>query len=83
MSKRTQKAGSSGRFGARYGVVVRNRIKTIEATQKAKHECPVCHHMSVKRVSSGIWECRHCATKFAAEAYTPKTKKEISKVSEQ
>ncbi len=83
MSKRTVKAGSSGRFGARYGVIVRNRVKTIEAMEKAKHECPVCHHMAVKRVSSGIWYCKHCDTKFAAEAYSPKAKKELSQVSEQ
>ncbi|MDD3378464.1 MAG: 50S ribosomal protein L37ae [Candidatus Methanomethylophilaceae archaeon] len=83
MSKRTANAGTAGRFGARYGVVVRNRVKNIEAHQKAKHECPVCHHMTVKRVSSGIWSCNHCGVKFAAEAYSPQTKKEISQVSEQ
>ncbi|MDR3205992.1 MAG: 50S ribosomal protein L37ae [Candidatus Methanoplasma sp.] len=82
MSKRTNKAGTSGRFGARYGVVVRNRVKNIEAHQKAKHECPACHHVSVKRISSGIWNCNHCGTKFAAEAYSPKTKGELSQVSE-
>lgn len=82
MTKRTTKAGSSGRFGARYGVVVRNRIKNIEKAQWAKHECPVCHHDSVKRESSGIWYCRHCGVKFAASAYTPAAKKEISKVAE-
>ena len=75
MAKRTAKAGTAGRFGARYGVVVRNRVKSIEAHQKAKHECPQCHHMSVKRISAGIWECRHCGNKFAAAAYSPKTKK--------
>jgi len=83
MSKRTVKVGSAGRFGARYGVIVRNRIKTIEAQQKGKHECPVCHHDSVKRVSSGIWYCKRCGTKFAAEAYSPVPKKELSQVSEQ
>jgi len=82
MTKRTVKAGSSGRFGARYGVVVRNRIKNIERTQKIRHECPVCHHASVKRESSGIWLCRHCDTKFAASAYTPTVKKAISQVPE-
>ncbi|AGI47334.1 LSU ribosomal protein L37AE [Thermoplasmatales archaeon BRNA1] len=75
MSKRTQKAGTAGRFGARYGVVVRNRVKSIEAHQKMKHECPTCHHASVTRVSAGIWECRHCGYKFAAEAYSPRVKK--------
>ena len=83
MSKRTEKAGTSGKFGARYGVVVRNRVKTIEAHQKKSHECPVCHHDSVKRVSSGIWYCKRCGTKFAAEAYSPVPKKELSQVSEQ
>ena len=82
MTKRTAKAGSSGRFGARYGVVVRNRVKNIEKTQYSSHECPVCHHGSVKRESSGIWYCRHCGVKFAAAAYTPTTKKEISQVPE-
>jgi large subunit ribosomal protein L37Ae len=75
MSKRTEKAGTSGKFGARYGVVVRNRIKTIEAEQKKNHECPVCHHDSVKRVASGIWACKRCGAKFAAAAYSPIAKK--------
>ncbi|MDR0198133.1 MAG: 50S ribosomal protein L37ae [Methanomassiliicoccaceae archaeon] len=82
MSKRTVKAGSSGRYGARYGVVIRNRVKNIERIQKLRHECPVCHHASVKRESSGIWLCRHCGTKFAASAYTPVAKKPISQVQE-
>lgn len=77
MAKRTVKAGTSGRFGARYGVVVRNRIKAIEANQKKAHECPVCHHVAVKRMSSGIWECKHCGAKYAAGAYTPEMKKEV------
>lgn len=75
MSKRTEKAGTAGRFGARYGVVVRNRVKAIEAHQKARHECPECHHKSVKRVSAGIWQCSHCGNKFAAAAYSPKIKR--------
>lgn len=74
MSKRTEKIGTSGRFGVRYGVVVRNRIKTIESNQKKDHECPVCHHTSVKRVSSGIWTCKRCSTKYAAGAYSPEFK---------
>ena len=75
MSKRTEKAGTAGRFGARYGVVVHNRVKAIEAHEKAKHECPNCHHMNVKRVSAGIWQCSRCGNKFAAGAYSPKIKR--------
>lgn len=82
MSKRIVKAGTSGRFGARYGVVIRNRVKNIEAHQHSWHECPTCHHLSVKRVSSGIWNCRHCGVKFAAGAYSPKHKKSTLQITE-
>lgn len=75
MAKGTNKAGTAGRFGARYGVVVRNRVKSIEKVQRATHECPRCHKKSVKRVSAGIWECRHCGNKFAAGAYAPRMRK--------
>lgn len=78
MSKSTEKAGSSGRFGARYGVVVRNRVRDIEKVKVSAHECPTCHRNSVSRVSSGIWLCSKCNTKFAAGAYSPISKKAIS-----
>jgi len=81
MSKSTEKAGSSGRFGTRYGVVVRNRVRDIDRMRTADHECPRCHHSSVKRVSSGIWHCRRCDAKFAAGAYSPVAKKETATVS--
>jgi large subunit ribosomal protein L37Ae len=35
--------------------------------------------MNVKRVSTGIWQCRHCDAKFAAACYTPTIKKITSK----
>ena len=76
MSKSTEKAGSSGRFGARYGVVVRNRVRDIDRMRTSDHQCPACHKKSVKRVSTGIWQCRSCETKFAAGAYSPLSKKE-------
>jgi len=76
MSRSTEKAGSSGRFGARYGVVVRNRTRDIDKMRTAAHECPACHRNSVKRVANGIWECSKCSLKFAAGAYSPISKKE-------
>jgi len=75
MAKRTAKAGTAGRFGARYGVVVRKLTRDIEKVEKARYECPTCHHTSVKRTASGIWECRRCDAKFAAGSYSPVTKK--------
>jgi len=75
MSKGTEKAGTAGRYGARYGVVVRKLTKDIEKIERSRFECPTCHHVSVKRKASGIWECRHCDAKFAAMAYTPVTRR--------
>lgn len=78
MSRGTEKVGTAGRFGARYGVRVRKLIRDIEKLQKNTYECPNCHHVSVKRMSSGVWVCRHCEMKFAAGAYSPVTRRIIS-----
>lgn len=73
MAKRTRKVGSTGRFQARYGLRARKRVKNIEDIQRAKHECPSCGHTKVKRISTSIWECKKCGTKFAGGAYIPST----------
>lgn len=69
MSKK--KVGSSGRFGARYGKSIRQKISDIEKKEKSRYECPKCHKVSVKRISSGIWQCRSCNTKMGGKAYIP------------
>lgn len=73
MAKRTKKAKSAGRFGARYGVRIRRRIREVEQRQKQPHPCPSCGHAKVRRVSTGIWQCRKCDYKFAGGAYVPQT----------
>lgn len=73
--KRKKKIGSAGRFGPRYGTKIRKRVQAIEKEQKKSHKCPDCAAIKVKRVSSGIWKCTRCNVKFAAKAYTPKTRK--------
>ncbi|HLE97872.1 MAG TPA: 50S ribosomal protein L37ae [Candidatus Thermoplasmatota archaeon] len=73
MSKRTRKAKSVGRFGARYGVSVRRRIREVEVRQKADHPCPGCGAVRVARSDTGIWECRKCGYRFAGGAYYPET----------
>lgn len=73
MSLRTKKVKSVGRFGARYGVRIRRRIREIEARQKTWHECPSCAAPRVKRVSTAIWACRKCGHKFAGAAYMPRS----------
>ena len=79
MSKSTEKVGSSGRFGARYGVKVRRRLKDIEENKNRRHECPTCHKLRVQRVSVGVWQCQSCYTKFAAGAYAPTTKRIVNR----
>jgi large subunit ribosomal protein L37Ae len=58
-------------MGARYGVKIRRRIKEILAEKSRWHACPRCKHISVKRVSTGIWRCRRCDYTFAGGAYRP------------
>lgn len=73
MAKRTKKVGSVGRYQARYGVRSRSRVRNIELIQKKLHPCPSCGKVAVKRVSTSIWQCRKCNTKFAGGSYFPKT----------
>jgi large subunit ribosomal protein L37Ae len=70
---RTKKAGTAGRFGARYGVTLRQRVAKIEQNMKAKHKCPSCQTKAVRRVSTGIWSCRKCGHTFTGGAYIPAT----------
>jgi len=67
----TKKVGSTGRFGARYGLKLRYKVKDVEVLQKIKHKCPFCEKLTVKRLSKGIWLCKHCNSKFAGKAYEP------------
>ena len=64
------RSGSVKRFGARYGRKPKHKLAQIEALQKAVYTCPSCDQKKVKRISSGIWQCRKCNTKFAGKAYT-------------
>lgn len=72
-----KKVGSTGRFGARYGVKIRRSIKEVEDSVRQQYECPRCHHEKVKRLSSGIWNCDKCGLKFAGGAYRPNLGREI------
>jgi large subunit ribosomal protein L37Ae len=71
MARKTKKTGISGKFGARYGVTIRKRIRDVEREKVKRHECPSCNHKAVKRVDTGIWRCRKCGTTFAGGAYRP------------
>ena len=68
---KTKKVGSTGRFGARYGKKVRAKVANVEKHQKAKHKCPYCQRLTIKRVAVGIYSCTKCIKKFTGNAYTP------------
>lgn len=74
MAKRTNKAGISGRYGARYGVSVRRRAGAALRKKHASYTCPSCQYPKVKRQSVGIWSCRKCGHTFAGGAWEPFTR---------
>lgn len=65
----TKKVGSTGRFGVRYGLTIKQKVLAVEKKQKSKFECPSCAKLSVKRVAKGIWSCRKCNHKFAGGTF--------------
>jgi len=71
MARRTRQAGIVARFGPRYGVRIRRRMQEIEETLRARHVCPNCQAVAVRRKSTGVWACRRCGTVFAGGAYRP------------
>ena len=71
----TKNKSSAGRFGARYGMKLRNKVNEIEKRQKALHPCPYCKVKKVKRVTAGIWQCGKCDAKFTGKAYSPTDKR--------
>jgi len=66
-----RKVGSSGRFGPRYGMKLREKVDEIEKIQRAIHICPKCGFKKLKRISTGIWYCKKCGAKVASSAYFP------------
>ena len=60
-------------FSVRYGVSIRKRYLAVQADKKKRYKCDICAKTAVKRISNGIWRCRHCNSTFAGGAYTFKT----------
>jgi len=67
----TKKVWSTGRYGARYGKKIKRRVIDIERKQKIKHKCPRCDNLAVKRLFSGVWQCKKCNAKLTGRAYEP------------
>lgn len=69
MTTKSKKAKQAGRFGARYGKRVRDRLVNVEEKQRQKQICPFCKKPGVKRLSKGVWHCKKCDKKFAGGTY--------------
>lgn len=69
MSQKTKKVGIVGKYGVRYGVSLRKRVKVSEITQHAKYTCEFCGKRNVKREVVGIWKCKSCNVVVAGGAY--------------
>ncbi|WNY24641.1 50S ribosomal protein L37ae [Methanolapillus millepedarum] len=64
---------SAGRFGVRYGRKDRKLVADLEIRTHAAHTCAKCDLPSVRRIGTGIWECRKCGYKFAGGTFIPQT----------
>ena len=79
MYARTKKVGSVGRYGPRIGGKIRREVRKIEDKAK-QNRCTSCGK-KVKRIASGIWECRFCGSTFTGGAYYTVTKKKATSIS--
>ncbi len=57
----------------RYGASMRKRAAGVKQKKQAFYKCEACGKMSVKRISTSIWRCRHCNATYAGGAYTMTT----------
>jgi large subunit ribosomal protein L37Ae len=70
-----KKLSDSKTFGSRYGRTIKWKYDSIMKLRKDKIVCPNCkYENTIKRISSGIWICEKCNTKFASRAYEFKQK---------
>ncbi|MBW6442452.1 50S ribosomal protein L37ae [Patescibacteria group bacterium] len=71
MASKLKKTKAAGRFGARYGKRVRDKLVGVEDKQRVKQKCPFCGKLGAKRLSKGIWQCsrKKCNKKFASDTY--------------
>jgi large subunit ribosomal protein L37Ae len=69
MTTKSKKSKSAGRFGARYGKTVKDRLIKVEEKQRKRQRCPFCNKLGVKRQAKGIWKCPKCNKKFASNTY--------------
>ncbi len=48
-------------------------MEAVAKLLKAKYKCSRCGKANLKRISTGIWQCKSCTATFAGGAYSPIT----------
>ena len=74
MGSKTKKIKAFGKFGAGYGVRVRNEYNAIEEEQRKRQISPHSKKRA-KRIASGIWKDLKTGRIFAGPAYVLNPKK--------
>jgi len=69
MGAKKKKIKAAGKFGAGYGVSVRNRYNIIESQQRKTQPSPFHPKGRAKRIAAGIWKCLKTGRIFAGNAY--------------
>ena len=57
----------------RYGASLRKRNDEIKREKQGHYKCEACGRMTVKRIGTSIWKCKHCNTTYAGGAYSMTT----------
>ena len=57
----------------RGGRSVKIRLEAVKKQLKQKYKCPACGKAKVRRISTGVWQCKSCEYTFAGGAYSPTT----------
>ena len=56
-------------MGSRYGVKIRKLEDSVLKIKRAKHPCPKCGKVNVKRKAKGLWHCNSCNATFTGGTY--------------
>lgn len=72
-TRKGHKTRSAGRFGVRYGRKNRRLVADIEERMRQGYKCSNCGTIAVRRIGTGIWNCKKCDYTFAGGTYLPQT----------
>jgi len=70
-TRKGHKTRSAGRFGVRYGRKNRKLVADIEERMRQGYKCPGCGRITIRRIGTGIWNCKKCNYTFAGGTYVP------------